>query len=361
MHNRRTTNLVWIACSLIAAQGCNSDSDSTTPATSDHDAAKHSDARSTPPVESSASAGSASVSAASPNAEATAASKAFDPKPPSSGYTRLEVPVVKDLAPGSDATHCQYIQAPLDHDVDILDVEGFQSAGGHHAVAYASTSTAAVGTSRLCNSEDNLAQAGFLGGIGGEGGGGVKLPEGVAFRLPKGQSIMLNTHFLNTTDKMLDGQVAIDFKFVEVDGKRTIASLFNNGHTSFNIAPHMDGNATAECTLPRDFQFVLFTNHMHGNGTRAMTELVHPDGRVELVHEDAAWTAEMQFKAEFSHWPLEQPLMVAKGDTLRTRCEWQNPTDAPLAFPSEMCFGTGFFLSDGSSAPVCLEGSWLER
>ena len=36
-------------------------------------------------------------------------------------------------------------------------------------------------------------------------------------------------------------------------------------------------------------------------------------------------------------------------------------TDAALAFPREMCFGIGFFLSDGASAPVCLNGAWRER
>jgi hypothetical protein len=353
MRTRQTINLVLACAALTTAQGCNSDSDSDAPVKSgDHAAKRH---------DSAASAGSAAESPAVPEGAAAPTSKAFDPAPPSTGYTRLDVPIVKDLAPGSDTTYCQYIQAPLDHDMDVLDVEGFQSSGGHHAVAYASTAAAEVGTSRLCNSEDNLAQAGFLGGIGGESGGGVKLPDGVAFRLPKGQSIMLNTHFLNTTDKMMDGQVAIDFKFVEVDGKRTIASLFNNGNRSFSIAPHTAGDTIAECTLPRDFQFVLFTNHMHGNGARAKTELVHADGSVELVHEDATWTAEMQFKAVYSRWPLAQPLTVSKGDMLRTRCDWQNPTDAALEFPSEMCFGTGFFLSDGSSSPVCLDGRWLER
>jgi hypothetical protein len=69
----------------------------------------------------------------------------------------------------------------------------------------------------------------------------------------------------------------------------------------------------------------------------------------------------MQFNPDYSAWALDEPLKVAKGETFRTQCHWQNTTDAPLAFPREMCFGVGFFLSDGTSSPVCISGTWIER
>ena len=100
---------------------------------------------------------------------------------------------------------------------------------------------------------------------------------------------------------------------------------------------------------------------MHDHGVRAKTELIRADGSVQLVHEDPAWTYEMQFNAEFSQWPMEEPLMIAKGEKLRTHCSWLNDTADAIGFPREMCFGVGFFLSDGSSAPVCIDGRWIPR
>ena len=50
--------------------------------------------------------------------------------PPKPGYTRFYAAVMKDLKPGTDTLRCQYVQAPLDHDLDILGVEGYQSEGG---------------------------------------------------------------------------------------------------------------------------------------------------------------------------------------------------------------------------------------
>ena len=88
---------------------------------------------------------------------------------------------------------------------------------------------------------------------------------------------------------------------------------------------------------------------------------VRADGRVELVKEDPRWSYEMQFKAAYRSWTLEAPLTLSPGDTVRTRCRWNNTTAADLTFPREMCIGTGFFLSDGSTAPVCMNGRWVER
>lgn len=284
----------------------------------------------------------------------------FKPPAAADGYTRIVAPVVEGLAPGSDVTYCQYVHGPFDTDMDVLDVGGYQSRGGHHAVAYASTVDVPLGTSRPCNQDDNLSTS-FIGGVGGEGGGGVKLPPNVAFRLPKGNSIMLNTHFLNTTDETLDGHSVVDFKFVPADGQRTIAAFFANGNIGFNLPPHEPTDIVTECTLPRDMEFILFTNHMHDHGASAQTEVVHADDEVEMVHEDPTWTYEMQFKAVYTQWPLEAPFVVAKGEKLRTRCSWRNTSDTALGFPREMCFGIGFFLSDGSSAPVCINGTWRER
>jgi len=288
----------------------------------------------------------------------------FNPPPPPAGYTRIVSPVITGIEPGDDVTICQYVQAPLDRDVDILDAQGFQSPYGHHAIAFASAADVPVGTNRSCTDDDSLSGS-FLGGIGGEGGGGEKLPEGVAFRLAKGNSIMLNVHFLNTGTKTVDGQSVLDVKFAEVDRSRKIASLFANGNSKFNVAPNAKTQATAECPVGKEIEFILFTNHMHDYGARAVTHLVRGNAVAsapELVHEDPIWTYEMQFKANFSKWSATAPLKLVPGDKLVTDCEWANTTAESIAYPREMCFGVGYFLTDGNGPmPTCFDGKWYER
>ena len=286
----------------------------------------------------------------------------FDPPPPAAGYTRITSPLVKGIRPGDDLTVCQYVQAPLDRDIDILDSSGYQSAYGHHAVAFASTAAVPVGTSGPCGDQDSLSGS-FLGGVGGEGGGGVELPPGVAFRLAKGNSIMLNVHFLNTGSQVVDGRSVVDFKFAEVDPNRKVASLFANGNFNFKLGPNAKAEATAECPIGREIDFILFTNHMHDYGTRATTRLERSGAvSAELVHEDPVWTYEMQFKANYTKWSADKPLHLVPGDKLVTECAWTNTTPEAVAYPREMCFGIGYFLTDGNGpTPGCFNGKWFER
>lgn len=284
----------------------------------------------------------------------------FQPPPLSPGFTRLVVPSIPDIQPGDDIMYCQYVMAPTDRDMDILSVGGVQSEWGHHIVAFATTANVPVGTSRLCQGDDNTQQGAFLGGVGGEGGTGNVLPPGVAFRLPKGNGIMLNTHFLNAGTVPIQGDGVLDIELAEVDPARKIAGFFVNVNIGFNLPPSQHTIVDNACTIGKDMDFFAFANHMHDFGTSTFTDLTRVGGAVEMVHDDPIWTYEMQFAAEYTKWGVEAPFRISKGDVLRTHCEWQNSSTDSLQFPREMCIGVGFFLSDGSPAPTCFNGTWIE-
>jgi hypothetical protein len=283
----------------------------------------------------------------------------FDPPPPATGFTRLVAPTIPGIAPGDDVMYCQYVHAPFDRDMDILKVDGYQSTGGHHVVAFATNVNVPIGTSRLCQGDDNLATT-FLGAVGGEAGAGTALPPGVALRLAKGNAIMLNTHFLNPGNKTLDGQAVLDIKFAEVDPNRQIAGFFVNVDLGFTLPANTMTQADTECTFQRDLQFFSFANHMHDYGRDALTELTRVSGAVETVRVDPTWSYEMQFNAQFTKWDLASPYVIAKGDKLHTHCEWFNRSASDVTFPREMCIGVGFYLSDGLPAPTCINGAWQE-
>jgi hypothetical protein len=261
-----------------------------------------------------------------------------------------------------------------------MNVQGYQSKGGHHAVAFSYTPAAGEepGSSFPCmgtefsSGVDGGAAAGgglagmgtFLGGVGGEGGGkpSSSLPEGVAFRLKAGSGIMLNVHYLNTTETAFDGDAVVDFQFADPDPTRKIASLFINLNVGFELAPSAPTTSTIDCVAGSDVQILMMSNHMHDYGTSATTSLI-PAGStdVQILHEDKTWTFDMQFNPNYTKWPVDAPLVIHSGDTLRTTCNWDNSTDSPVKFPREMCLGVGFALTSGDkpSAPVCVMGNWL--
>jgi hypothetical protein len=287
----------------------------------------------------------------------------FNPEAAPAGYTRLVAPPVNSIQPGSDEEHCQWVAAPSTEDRDVLSVLGTQSFGGHHAALYASTKTrVSVGESHLCT-EDDMMSFSFLGAIGGEGtsvGSGTEitgLPPGLNFRLRKGLSLVVNAHYLNASPAPFDAQTVMDVKFAPASPEHTVADLFANNGAGFSVPPGETASYEVECALKEDLNFVMVTNHMHEHGIAAVSELLRVGGeRVPLVRDDA-WRPEQKFKPHYEKFSVAAPMAAKAGDRYHTRCTWRNPTDAPLAFPKEMCAGVGFYFP-GRGMIACSNGDW---
>jgi hypothetical protein len=302
---------------------------------------------------------------------------AFNPPPAPEGYTRLSAKTIPDIGSGADVTHCQYLMAPFDRDMDIVHVGGYQSKWGHHAVAFsqADDGSLEIGGSIPCmGSEFNIEETPggtsgqsvsggtYLGGVGGEGAEAQALPEGVAFRLKAGQGIVLNLHYINMGDEAIDGDAVVDIQFAEVDPNRNIAALFLNLNGGFNLMPGSETHSSIECVAKSEVKLLMMANHMHEYGLSARTEVVRAGTEeVEVLRDDPTWAYEMQFNPEYQMWTVDDPFVIRVGDTLRTSCTWQNTTGESITFPREMCIGAGFALASGDkpSAPVCYEGNWI--
>ncbi|HEY1814126.1 MAG TPA: hypothetical protein VGG74_17365 [Kofleriaceae bacterium] len=284
----------------------------------------------------------------------------FDPPAPMDGYTRYVTPTVTDITPGANIEMCQWVAAPSESAQDVLAFMGMQSATGHHTVLYATTETNfKVGESHVCTIQDMLSIS-FVGAIAGAQPtltDATVLPEGLYFRLPPGQALMANTHWLNATDKTVEGQAVLDVKFAPADDSRTIANLFANNGDTFTIPASSPMTYDVSCVLQQDLSFAMVTNHMHTDGTSAYSELIHPDGTTTMLAVDTTWESDEQFNPKYTMFSVAQPLVAHAGDTYHSHCEWQNQTDQPLSFPDEMCTGVGFYFP-GPQQLVCDDGSW---
>lgn len=313
------------------------------------------------------------------NPKSSSETGAFTPPAPLDGYLRFNAMTVKDIKPGEDTTKCQYVMAPVDHDMDVLDIKGAQSKFGHHAVMFSYTPgpNEQVGAELPCmmgstefTSSDPLAGAGSGGGtLGGTFLGAVStasnrvaaLPEGVAFRLKQGEGIMLNLHYINTGDKPADGDAYIDVKLAEVDPNRLIAALFLNMNMNFSLPPNAQTDSNQDCVAQSDVNIIMMSNHMHEWGAHATTDVTRADGTVEVLRDDPVWNNDMVNNPTFATWSAQDPFVLHTGDTIRTSCTWNNDTADTLSFPREMCISAGFALasSDVPKAPVCFNGTWV--
>lgn len=301
-------------------------------------------------------------------ASAPASTDAFPPPLP--GYVRISAKAIENIPPGGDVTKCQYIMPPLDHDVDVEDVVGYQSEFGHHLIAmtYAASPGEETGTEYSCMGSDiggaSLSKAGqFLGAANNGKRSNVSPPEGVSLRLKKGVGVQVSMHFINTGKEPINGNGVIDLKMVPIDASKPVASLFANSVQDITIPPSAPTTVSIDCHVQSDVKFVMVGNHMHEHGVSATTEIVHEDGSVSDLHTDPTWPPDAVSNPTFTQYPLATPAVVHAGEVVRTSCSFGNTTAETITFPTEMCSAVGMALSDNAdgTVPSCIGGTWFPQ
>jgi hypothetical protein len=270
----------------------------------------------------------------------------FTPPPAPAGYTRMVAPAVHDIQPGDDLNNCQWLADPSDDDRQVVDMKGFQSLGGHHFTLYATKIHEKVGTTRICTQEDMLAIT-FLGAVGGEGNGSnvVHLPDGLAFDLPKGTSLMANAHYINATDNVIDAQSVVDVKFGDPAHPLAPVGFIAVDWEGFKIpATNTNFVSDAKCTASQKLSFFMWGNHLHEYGVEIASEIIRSDGTVVPRAHDMGRSPEQTFNTPWVKWDPSTPMVVNPGDQFHVTCTWKNTTTAEIDFPREMCVATGFVL-----------------
>src|SRR3569623_544258 len=284
--------------------------------------------------------------------------KGFSPPPVADGYTRYVLPTIHGLKPGEDKTFCQWVAVANDGDLDVVDVKGYQSVTGHHAVLYSTSETEVVGTSRECTTQD-MVSVEFLGGVGGEGGGNApKLPDLYVFRFGKKCMLLANAHYLNATDSVQDVQSVLDIKTSEPSAEHKPAGMVNAVYTDFEIPSNTPSySLDTYANVTDDMTLLVWFNHMHASGLSALTEVKHADGTIQPLAVDAQWRAEEAINPTFTHFDptSSSPMQLKAGEQIHINCTWQNNTSAPVLFPEEMCVGSGFYIQ--SSKQVILDAA----
>lgn len=279
---------------------------------------------------------------------------AYAPGPLAPGYQRFEAAPV-DVPSASSTDWAQWVGGPLEQDYDVIDITGSQSIGGHHAILYASIEAQPSGFTRLWKDEDQTTTR-IMGGVGGEGGANVKLPEGVVFRVKKGSYLLLQTHYLNTTDKPIVGRAHVDVKLGPVDPSHRVASIFANTTTSLTLPPRAQTTQDVNCDVKEDLKFIQISNHMHHYGVSTYTEFTSPSGVTQMLKQDTTWAEDLALNPNLTHYPADAPQIVPAGSRLHTHCEWDNTSGAPVTFPTEMCVFFGFVFAEADV--TCNNNKW---
>jgi hypothetical protein len=282
----------------------------------------------------------------------------FDPPAPAMDQIQIISPIWKDIAPGSDVTYCSYVANPIGRDVDIVDASAFQSQNGHHILlmAVGEDSPFQPGDTHPCTDED-MNKARYITANGSDFAGKLEIPPGIGFRVSARAKLLIQSHWINTTSRPIEGQAAFNVTAKDPSPERQLAGLMAVVGTQFDVRPHTMGWTQSECTFPRDVQAYMLTGHAHEWGASVKIERVGATAS-EVLYEQP-WAPEYAQNPPKKTFPLATPLKIAKGERIRVTCTWNNTTDADLVFPKEMCAAVGLQFPTMTDI-TCADGKWQE-
>lgn len=279
-----------------------------------------------------------------------------DAPPPPEGGVQLLSPTFT-IPPHSERLVCMKIPFDSEQDLYVQKSDAYQAEGGHHMLGFYLESNeegaSIAGEPHECD-ESDMGNGGLrMLGVGTASGSGIELPEGVAFRIPAGVTIVSQSHYVNPTDEELTAQDALNLEVVPKSEVEDLAGAFTELDLSFELPPRETVSRTVDCTMPVDgVRVPWMLPHMHEFGTHYKIELVRGSGERSVLWE-GDWQA--SFRDDFPIITFDD-LVLNSDDRVVTHCTWENTTDEPMIFPTEMCATfMVFHPSDNGAMHVCDE------
>jgi hypothetical protein len=280
----------------------------------------------------------------------------FDPPTPESGEIQIVSPIVEGIAPGSDITLCHYIDFETDQVYDIVDYHGFQSTFGHHVILYQVVNRQPPGT-HVCTEQD-MANSRYL-AAGGSESGRAELPEGIVLRVDAGAQLLIQTHWINTSDSPASGQAAFNVKWGPSSPDNVVADLFTIHTSDIDLQPKSTGSARAECVMQREMQFFSLGGHQHWRGSHVSITHTPAGGEPRMIY-DVDWSPHFESDAPRNSYTREEPFVAAAGDKFTIDCQYANTDDRRVRFPEEMCVMFGFYFP-AERELICGDGRWPQE
>jgi hypothetical protein len=274
----------------------------------------------------------------------------FSPPAPGANEVQYLSPITRDIQPGEDRIECAYLDARIAGDSDIGRIAGYNSTGSHHIILY-TTSVSQIPNVHECADDEMV----FLSMVGGTGGDAAlspeqTLPDGLVRRVTGGQQLVIQTHWINTTDEPMDGQAAFNVRYDAIDDAKTPTDFMALMNTQFELAPGMN-HAEVDCTFKDSLSIWQLAGHQHSMGKHIKIAY----NGTTLVDDD--WKNEWSFNPKFLDF-TGAPMQTKAGDRIHIECDWMNPGTETVRFPSEMCGAVAQYYPSAGQL-ICFNGSWL--
>ncbi|HEX5058296.1 MAG TPA: lamin tail domain-containing protein [Kofleriaceae bacterium] len=177
------------------------------------------------------------------------------------------------------------------------------------------------------------------------------LPAGRTVPLAPHQQLLVQVHWLNTTNTPIDGSVELAFHTTDHSDAHVGVVFGINKQTA--MQPHERKVIRQWCPLPSHTELLGLMGHFHGLGTRYSID-TRPEGAADgsPVY-DALDEQTFQFKV------FDPPPPVPDGDGLQFECDFFNHTDMPITWGadtkrSEHCNMVAYYYPAEELSTFCI-------
>jgi hypothetical protein len=252
-------------------------------------------------------------------------------------------------APPGDSFECFYTDTITEKELNAVYATAVQGPGGHHVTVYYSDIMRKPQHHPCIDAEmTSLRQIGAGGPEGAESAaeGLVRLPDGLAIKVPAGKQIVVQSHYINTTGAVEKVNDSITLHLVEDKDVKAYANYHVIENDEFEVPPQGTLSAQRTCTLDQDLDVVVLLGHMHEAGKHFRLERADGEGKPFEMLYDHDWQPQNVSHPPVINNTMDKPLHFAKGTRFRQTCTWDNASAKPLIFPNEMCLSFMYYFPD---------------
>ena len=250
---------------------------------------------------------------------------------------------------GAELFRCIYAQIPTDRGVvAVPSVESHYTPGSHHLLTYRSNLTAIPeGKAEPWDCANGAWQLNQRGSYyeAQQPDESRQLPKGIAHKFQPGEVLIMQAHYINTSDQDLAASVQMVLHTMDESKVEQEAGTIYFNNVVINVPPHSSGKAAMNCTLPQDISLASLWSHMHKRGVhfRATTDDAEAVEALGTLYEESDWN-----EPRPRDYPSDPPVVLHAGTRISFECDYQNDSDKAYRFgtsaeENEMCILHGMY------------------
>jgi len=138
-------------------------------------------------------------------------------------------------------------------------------------------------------------------------------------------AIDMNVHYVNRTTSEVPGEAFANLYTVPLSDVTHVASTLNLANQSITLPAHQVTTIEKTFTMSQPTTVFMLTSHMHMLGTKFQIRIVGGARDGELVYESTDWEHPQNVT-------FPSPILLAKGQGLKSVITWNNTTDRTVSF-----------------------------